>query len=265
VTEDATVPMNRPARDALAEILAGFLRGDLSNAEFMERLGSLPIASEDAYFHYCPGRLITPMRLLREAISERFWQRLLRHLAFLKTDREPIPFPLASADRSRERVRERGLARRDALALVIALAFWPWLGWWPLVTCWVASFVIHFSGFLRVAPEPTQREVDWWEVEPFADETDWLAHRHLAEAFHVPDQDPLPPNQLSLPSPGFPGQVGLVLLLPICGVALLLVWLLVVWMIVFMLAVWPLHLIVTALVPVGPLEAAESPPRATAQ
>lgn len=253
------MPVDRVARAAVAEALAGFLRGDLSADQLLERLEPLNGTVGDAFLTELLRSLISYPQSYCSGISAVNWEWLVHHLAFLKTDREPPPWPHPDHDHVSFSARGRRVARLHLLALVIALALWPWLGWWPLAVCWVVSFVLLRGGFkLRgdsgeacSTCEATRRGLDTgaWVFEPFSGEADWLAHRHLAEAFDLPEYDPHTHNP-PLPPLGFSGWVGVVLLLPVVGLFLLCFGLVVVGAIAFLLATWPLSLAFSSLRPV---------------
>lgn len=185
---EVAVPVDRAARDRLADVLAAYMRGEVDN-----------FALDDACGASCPGRdpgcrrtaaalwyFYDDLKPHRCYGSAEQWEMLRRMLAFLRSD----------LDTWHVRVGWRLFHARQLLgllsltAVVGAIALF-WREWELLALfAWLVGAVIQFSAFRlsarRGQPACQREEASWF---PFPTEEDWLRHEPLLEAERLPAYD----------------------------------------------------------------------------
>jgi hypothetical protein len=193
------MPVDRARRNAAADALESFLRGQIGRdafGEMLERL--LPAANarenaetvHDSYLDNLIGD-----RFLFEwygPICEETWLGLCRHLAFLNTDLEEKPFgPHHHEDE--DRPRQILLARWHTLGLLVALGVSYLVSWWLFASATLLSFLLYQVSMWKhdslVAEEGRTELQQRFEYYPFADESEWLAHKHHLDQYLLPAYD----------------------------------------------------------------------------
>jgi hypothetical protein len=187
------VAVDRTRRDALADALAAYLRGEMDPGAVRDRVA---IACDgptrggaDVYLQ----ELLEDLRFLPGSMQRWQWECVCRELAFLRTDFE--------TNRAREPQPDGGepdfdipLAGWYLLGLAVAIALQPVAGWWPLATVWVLTFIPflvqtwwHEAAVNKALVAAALRRR---ACEPFASEAEWLAHAGLLAPFRIPAYDP---------------------------------------------------------------------------
>jgi hypothetical protein len=188
------MPGDRLHRDAAANALGAFLRGEIDKGALHKRLRAIVAAVEKSKEE---DKELLPLCMYLQvwdldAVSLQDWERLVRTLAFLQSDVEPKPRGPAPPDPDEPRLVR--LARWHLLGLMIGLGIGYFVGWWLPVACWVASFLYtevsvnwrHTNGDQAEDTSHARKAT----VDPFESEEAWLAHRHLVEAHRLPAYNP---------------------------------------------------------------------------
>jgi hypothetical protein len=183
--------LDRANRDAVALVLADFLRGQVPARALDGRLQALPVdmsepdPDDDQALHVL---LLDWFALTGggKTLGRPEWEHLRRHLALLRSDLEPA-LPV-SAEGNDLALLSR-LARRHLLGLLLSAGLSLLLGWWLLLAGWVAVtplfFVMLWLHSRRRPPAPAPAR-----FAPFADEGQWQAHQHLLQGLDLPAFDP---------------------------------------------------------------------------
>jgi hypothetical protein len=241
------MPANRQGRAAAAEALAAFLRGELPAIELRQRvLASVPEDDtfEDDYLVEFREMFSCGLYFNPESLPEDSWHWLVRHLAYLNTDLEPTPTPPSDDDPDMpDQIR---LARWHVLALAGVVVLWAVAGWWVLPVGVVGSFLAYQAWMWRTNQardqEMINRGAERMLCDPFASMPEWYAHRHLAEAYQLPEYDPA-----RNPRPArTTSRIGMSAM----AVGAVTLGLLVVVVCAFSLVLWPLWLVLMAIQPV---------------
>jgi hypothetical protein len=195
------MPVDRAKRDAVAEALASFLRGETGRDELgaalrrsvrVEKLHGERPPDEDASLYSLAvvwfwGERYGP-------ILEDFWRELCRYLAFLTTDLEQRPWTLLTPSADDFTPREVLLARQHALALLVVAGVAYLTSWWVFFAATPVSFLLYQRAVGDRSPpvseEQQRRQQERWDFSPFADRAEWLAHQHLLDSFRLPAYDP---------------------------------------------------------------------------
>ncbi|HVL14085.1 MAG TPA: hypothetical protein VM529_16060 [Gemmata sp.] len=141
------------------------------------------------------------------SLSEEAWEGTCRHLAFLKSDLEERRWHDPGGD-DEDRPRMILLARWHTLGLLVASGVAYLTSWWVFAASTLVSFLLYQTAMRKLdaaADEERQRrQKQRWEFHPFADREEWLAHKHLLDAYHLPAYDPVtfrePPDARKCPS-----------------------------------------------------------------
>lgn len=246
--------VDRANRDLLAGALTEFLRRDINEREFFDRLRPLEAiinpaeaeeTSDDRLLYFCGTAIYGIAMGGPPPRDQAARERLCRCLVFLELDREYVaPEPQATPylgpspldDRRRYRLHLLGFA--TSLVLVFVEGLWPLLSWWVL------SFVLLFiMGNL----EENRRWREWSarnppppDFGPFRDEADWRAHEHRLQRFRIPPYDP----ELDGPPATKTSWPALVIGAVLVGVVILGMGLLV---LIMLFVLWPLSVLSGAL------------------
>jgi hypothetical protein len=182
--------VDRVHRDAAAAALAALLRGELDAEATRARFAAIhsdlsEAATQDAYL---AELLKASGYWTLEPRTENAWAMLCRHLAFLRSD---LPRPKTEfANAESDAPREVYLARLHTVGLVVAAVLSFWLTWWIFAAVTVISFVsfqISMERRERARKGDVRRLTAFY---PFADESDWLAHKTLVEDGLISGYDP---------------------------------------------------------------------------
>jgi hypothetical protein len=192
------MPVDRDQRDAVADSLAAFLRGEIGRKVWRTRLD--PICTvlrnttvRDGYLHDFLLEWEWPW--LSDPLSKEDWEQLRRHLAFLKTDLEERKFSLPSSlDDDADRPRQIRLARWHVLGLAVPFGLSFVVGWWLFVVALVISFILyqvsmwrHGAAWDKAFSAESSRVLAFY---PFASEEEWSAHEGRLEPYRLPGYDP---------------------------------------------------------------------------
>src|SRR5258708_405912 len=130
------MPVNREQRDAAANVLASFMRGDLDRKDLNTKFEAIEsaLASTEIKDDHPEGVLDLANLWMNAVLSKGEWNQLRRELAFLKSDLEERDFDLPKGDVDPDPPIPH--ARWHALILAIAAACSFVLSWWIYaVTC----------------------------------------------------------------------------------------------------------------------------------
>jgi hypothetical protein len=247
------MPVDRVRRDAAAGILASFLRGEIDRDTLGAELRRLAQADEseeksrsgkDTYLEELLP-LWLHVVLTHRPISEEMWVALCRHLAFLKTDYEERRWR-DCVHEDEDRPRQILLARWHALGLLVAFGLAYLTSWWIAVAATLISFLLYQAAMWKhdsLVNEERRRQLKQrWEFYPFADQNEWLAHRHIVDQYHLPAYDmdafDIPPQTRKWPS---------ILAAPVRWTCYLLVAAMFLYMYLFSVALWPVWLVMMSL------------------
>jgi hypothetical protein len=180
-------PIDRAARDALADALAAYLRGEINNFSLDEiamgkraedqtvmRLG------RELWFHYDD---VKPHNV---SATREEWEFFLRIVAFLKSDRVLEDVGAASEDAIRQR--RLGFAALGITGAAVALGVW-FSAWWLLLPGATLGTWLAVQSLLAGATTPTSSSLDP-KCFPFPSEESWLAAAPLVDAFSLPAYEP---------------------------------------------------------------------------
>ncbi len=203
------MPVDRLKRDAAADALAAFMRGEMDKTSVRERLISIPgsCTNRDGSRE---GPVDKPLRSLIDDLqlefssdlgpyTEKDWERFCRILAFLKSDLEILQepsWPTADPNRlvSPADLRMFRQACWHLLGLLAALGFAFLVGWWLLAAAWVVSFVMFSAMMARIDSEEEEEDLREFRrisaFYPFENEDQWLSHAELLEPYRLPPYDP---------------------------------------------------------------------------
>ena len=247
------MPVHRPDRDRLAELLAAHLRGEVSNlwdGPAAETLVTLSKSAEDDFVREIAGALLGLPRMGElPIVPPQTWDDFRRTVAFLKTDLPPASPPPAPFDEGGAELLDVWTARVHLAVLLAVLAAVPWLGWWPLVGCWAGSWLL--AAAVPVVrwnwPRPDDRDFRetlkrWRAYFPFEGEQEWRANEPNLQVLNVPAE---PPAAFVGRRRGLRDTAAWVVVVALCVVPWLV--LLAVVGAALMLAIWPLLLIGNAL------------------
>jgi len=193
------MPVDRAKRDAVAEALASYLRGEKSRDQVgmtichvfpNDNPASKVKSGNDAYLEEMQRQWPPPES--RMLFSKELWSRWCRHLAFLNTEfatnRCPMP-----AFNDEDLPWEILLARWHMLGLLVAGGVAYFTSWWFFAVVVFLSYVLFMASKAKHdAPAEMKRAKDMkrrLEYYPFADEQDWLAHEHLLASYDLPAYD----------------------------------------------------------------------------
>jgi hypothetical protein len=193
------MPVDRARRDAATDALTSFLRGeadrDALEAVF-ERLAQAGTAQGGegsggdnyleellaSWFYF--GDRYRP-------VTEETWMAMCRHLAFLKTDLEERRWhDHGHGHEDEDRPRQILLARWHTLGLLVAFDVAYLTAWWLFVAATVISNVVYQVSLRKhdlLKAEERRKELKRrLEYHPFADQAEWLAHKHIVDEYHLP-------------------------------------------------------------------------------
>jgi hypothetical protein len=191
--------VDRVRRDQLADVLAGYLRGDLDRTAVLQRLHALGPGNSPPTSAAESDQSAETIRDLLElglewqgerkgiGFSEEEWEGHRRELAFLSTDLEEPPWPPFEEE---DWDRLVPLARWQVLLLLLALGLSQIVGWW----CLAVAVLLSFAWFQWVwTAEDRARNAEVAKrnhCRPFSSREEWLAHQDRLERFHLPPYDP---------------------------------------------------------------------------
>jgi hypothetical protein len=237
------MPVDRVRRDAAADALASFLRGEMGRAALgaeLQRLAQSDKSEEksrldkDTYLEE-----MLALWFLDEtgygSMSEEMWVALCRDLAFLKTDLEQRRW---HDHEDEDRPRQILLARWHTLGLLVAFGVAYMTSWWIFAAATPISFLLYQAAMWKHERHLQQR----LEFYPFADRDEWLAHKHLLDLYCLPAYDPTafdePPQVRKWPSfLAIPARIACYLFLAVMFACMYL------WSVLF----WPLWLVMMSL------------------
>jgi hypothetical protein len=201
-----SMPVDRVNRDALADALAAFMRGDLAFEALRSKvetiyasLNAKSVFDQGLIFLLISGFSESDQQFDRrlekdERFEKRKWERRRRELAFLKSDVElqlkDMVRPPSQDDYSCIELRARcchALALALAFRLSVVIGGWGWCVYWT--ACIVSFSVDQYLERLRIALNNEQSR--WFAVFPFANEEQWLAHEKLLENYRLPSIEPV--------------------------------------------------------------------------
>lgn len=208
------MPVSRTRRDAAADALASFLRGERDRAALDTTLNRLAQAGaaqrgesseKDTYLE----ELLASWLFFGDRhrpLTEEIWAEMCRHLAFLKTDLEARRWPHHGYE-DEDRPRQILLARWHTLGLLVAFGVAYLTSWWLFAAATVISFALYMRALrthdAQKDEERGEERKRRLEYHPFADQADWLAHKHVIDEYHLPayevgaSGEPLPVNKWS--------------------------------------------------------------------
>ncbi len=214
--------VDRDARDALADLVRAYMRGEIMSGDFDRRndaLGesddrSVVMLSCDLWQLYDDFD-DQPIRVTQET-----WDWLLRVIAFLRTDLE-----LST-------VRRWAWQSKQAVALVGLLVIGGGVAGSvltgskvPFVLCWagVGTFAFFYGQLRWNRPHPEIVAMGRWA--PFGSEAQWRSYRYLADQEGIPAYDPARHNSRLETAASRPIHLSWLLLGPLAG-AFALPWML---------------------------------------
>jgi hypothetical protein len=186
--------VDRPARDALVELVTVFLHNETGSRELNDRQWQTLADTADAsvrMMHYDLCLLLDDFTDHSRAVPRETWDWLIRVIAFLHTD-----FELTSERRSmwhrKQLVAAGGLLLIGCgatMSLVVA-------NWLPVIFSWavagtlaIAYWQLHDGYYVHPEIEALGR------FAPFRSEAQWRNYEHLAAAEKLPAYDPAVHNQ----------------------------------------------------------------------
>lgn len=187
--------INRFRRDAAADILAAYLRGELDREEARDKLIDLARMQKGIRDHVI-DKASWYLDDVFLPVDEAKWRHFRRQMVFLKTDLEwdaPQPYELSPDLESARWEWRQAVGHLIALLLAAVVAYW--LSWWILVAAIPLSALIAEATRRSHEFAWEERLRLWEESEPFANGADWLAHQHLADEENLPPyaESPFPP------------------------------------------------------------------------
>lgn len=197
--------LTREERRRSAELLAAYMRGEITSSEYLDKLPKDWVFSDDDGRPTAEARVrnVEPLEHNpaewvdlkaeehRVAATPEIWERMRRELAFLESDLV---------------VEERELGRRapygaravavfigaSALLATVSLLVLPLA--WALATAWFGIGLVGYGvravcwrwpALVGGSPPGTQER----PFEPFNNEEQWRAHEHRVEPFQIPAYD----------------------------------------------------------------------------
>lgn len=195
------MPVDRVKRDIAAHALVSFLRGEADRAALLAVFKRLAQASElegeenlgkDTYLEELLAVELTVGERHRP-VTEELWFAMCRHLAFLKSDLDERPWPNRDHEYQEEEDYAILLARRHTLGLLVAFGVAYLTSWWLLAAATVVSLPLYLASSWKhdlLKNEERRKEMKpRLQYRPFADQADWLAHKHILDEFHLPAYD----------------------------------------------------------------------------
>jgi hypothetical protein len=190
--------VNRITRDALADALKSFLRGEITGSALQTKLEAIdaaligkPIADKSLVFIFMDvsDLIIFPDYGFNRPISDKQWQKLSRDLVFLKSDRE-ISFETIPKYVSEEEYHgpEELAIRWNFLILAVVIGFSFVVGLWFYFLASILSFIFFLQWSRRHEAALDKKREEYFRlfnVFPFSSEKDWLAHQHLVEEWRL--------------------------------------------------------------------------------
>jgi hypothetical protein len=194
--------VDRARRDAVADSLASFLRGEIRRDELEAVLRRFvrpdeaegqPQVDRDAYLDELLALSCLEGKYRPTSLSEEAWEGTCRHLAFLKSDLEERQWHDPGGD-DEDWPRMILLARWHTLGLLVASGVAYLTSWWVFAASTLVSFLLYQAAMRKfdaaADEERRRRQKQRWESHPFADREEWLAHKHLLDAYRLPAYDP---------------------------------------------------------------------------
>lgn len=196
--------VNRALRTQVAENLAAFMRGEITNFECFRRgealyqahaglLAAAPASApaideeKDVDDHALQVAVMLHLPKDRQSegtisVSRETWEQMRRELAFMETDLEIV---------ITENSRPAGCCPRVLLLTllmcgILATALYPvlGLGFWFFAVLWISVFPVGFlAAWLSYCPAGDV-------AAPFDSVEQWEAHKALTERFALPEYDP---------------------------------------------------------------------------
>lgn len=184
------MPVDRTRRDTAAEVVTSFLRREIGYNLMQAALGGLTppreAGKQDASLDEILDHVIYGPCFY--ANPETQWAGFCRRLAFLKTDLEirQVSGDFIVND-NEDRPREILLARWHALGLLVAFGAAYLISWWVFAAATLLSYLLYqyqtpASWRLNLSDEQNN-QAEWY---PFADEEEWLEHKHILDEYHLP-------------------------------------------------------------------------------
>jgi hypothetical protein len=188
ITITSSEAVDRHARDALAELIIAYMKGEIDGAEFEDRKGESLQDNQDPSVRVLDYDLWLihddsadhPMSVPHET-----WDWLLRVIAFLRTD-------LGLVSERRSMWHRKQLVAGGGLLLIgcgvtMSMATASWI---PLILCWATA------GTLAMFYAQRYRDCVHPEIEalgryaPFRSEAQWQRYRPLVAAANIPTYNP---------------------------------------------------------------------------
>jgi hypothetical protein len=234
--------IDRINREAVAQALASFLRGELPLNNLLERVEEALLETDPDSADRGLGELWGDLERLTWSgawLDRAVWERLRRSLAYLRSELEPPPaFSAYSGDLVPPRhVR---LARWHLLALLVGTGLAALFGWWLLLAFSFGSWLLFVFATSSHSRRAQISRAETRRFAPFDSAEQWQAHQHLLQSFPLPDYNPTAPP---LRPSAWSGRLGWLNV----GFTVLLVLVLVPFVVVFGAFLWPLSLLSTAL------------------
>lgn len=186
--------VNREFRHEVANNLAAFIRGEITNEEMLNRGAELRDRFSDNADEVAKRLCLTVFwdpkaAEHRISVDQEGWDVLVRWLAFLES---PLTKPYEAEIPSRGvRWRVRLLAGTLPMLLVTAYVLIRGWDWGAFAVGWASFAPLAILSNMRVRDDKQMLAT----YSPFENEADWLAHRHLTERFDLPEYDPAIHNQ----------------------------------------------------------------------
>jgi hypothetical protein len=181
---------DRIARDEVASTLASYLRGEIDNLEFHQRLHALETVDHTVsdirfglWFVY-DDFVSHPVSVSREG-----WDQLRRTVAFLRSD---LVFSRVTDSKASERSKSSRVRGIAVLSAMIVAGFIAWkMTWLGLLLPGLVEGPLVLMDMWRDRRKPSRDDQPMKATFfPFDCERDWIAHAHLLESDRLPDYDP---------------------------------------------------------------------------
>jgi hypothetical protein len=185
------MPVDRTRRDAAAQVLADYLRGELDHRQLFARFGELEAAPAeskvsdkflDVLLHEGP-HVACRCKDHGDSISNEMWPFVLRTLAFLKSNCEEEEEPVVATEGQSRQTLE---ARWHAVALLLILVPSYLVSWWIGVFAVLCSFLVFQFCEHRRDKAWSNKIKERAEYDPFPSLKDWKDHEALLEPFRIP-------------------------------------------------------------------------------
>ena len=192
------MPVDRAKRDAMAEALASYLRGEMSHDDIEDALWLVlggDQATEDDKAdrdEYLDPRLWQWHVFRERCMTHENWMFECRKLAFLKTDyqRDRCPAPAYVDESAPEDIL---LARWHMLGLLVIGGVAYFTSWWFFAAATLISMFFFYRARAKytgpIEEKHAREQKQRTKYYPFMDEQDWLAHEHLLTPFELPAYD----------------------------------------------------------------------------